>query len=119
MASPFQLPRRLRTIRTIDKYGRSAALPETCTLCFRHFAWGRPAACLLAGVLELARQVSAGSGRGAAAGAAADGSWILCSGRHGPARPARKTVAILFRPRPGVYFRGPRSCVGPLQLAVR
>src|SRR6476646_1248999 len=106
MDSHFQPPQPLhrRRARRINKYGRAASFPATRAVRFRHSFGGRTAARLLAGIFELARQVFAGSRRGAASGVAADRPQILRAPRHGPPRPTWKIVAIIIRPWFGVYF---------------
>src|ERR1700675_992920 len=85
-------PRQRTKIDSQNRYGLINSLRPPCGLRIFNFVVDRHAARVLAGVLELARQIFAGSHRGAATGVAAYCSWILCLDRTGPAWPDWKIV---------------------------
>ena len=79
--------------------GSATSFAPAGALRFRNPAIACHAAGVLAGVLELARQILAGVHRCAAAGAAANGPRILRADRHGPAGSAGEVMARSFWPR--------------------
>src|SRR5256885_4572725 len=90
---------------------RSTLFPYT-TL-FRSNADG-----LWAGFFELARKIPARIDCRAAAGAAANGAWILRLGSDGAARAVGKTVDRALRARTGLHIRRTNSFVCAVQPSI-
>src|SRR5713226_4680555 len=78
----------------------------------------RHAGSVLAGVFELARKILARIRGGVAAGAAADGAWILRARGHGAARAAGKTVDRTLRSWTGIHVRRTDSNLGAVQFSI-
>src|SRR6266550_967076 len=68
--------------------------------------------------LRAQREIPARIAGGAAASAAADGTWILRARGHGPARAAGKTVDRAIRPWTGVHVQRTDSGVRAVQFPV-
>src|SRR2546429_4028833 len=87
-------------------------------VCGRDIAGYWDASSVLAGIFELAREIPARIAGGAAAGAPADGTWILRARGDGPARAAGKTVDRAVRAWTGVHVQRTDSGVRAVQFPV-
>src|ERR1700675_317868 len=111
-------PRLRSKIDSQKRYGLVDSLRASCGLRICDFAADRYAARVLAGILELAWQIFAGSHRGAATGVAANGSWILCFDRAGPAWPDWKNLRSIISPWIGVHIWRVGFCLRFIQLPI-